>query len=184
MSNNPNAGGVSKRKAGEHMSEWEREDLAQQAYEMALEKHSYAAIARELQCNRKTIKIMVSEKHAENHARHLDRLSAQVATYEIVARKAFETYAALVQQGNTTAQNRVATLNAATNALTRIDMLLGLEAPKKTDVTQRTAETDFTNLPSDVLEAIIAKEQEIRELADGTHGISAGDIEPGDIIDG
>lgn len=161
-------GVVSFRKRGTPLTQEQREEFGLQAYEAhIIQRKSIEQTCKEVGVGRVTCKKLIAQVITENRRTFKDRLAQQIATYEHVIKLAFETHMALVNARNLTSQNRITSLTAITNALARIDILLGLEASRKLDVTTRVGQADLSDVPTEKLEKIVEAEEALEALMAG-----------------
>jgi DNA-binding CsgD family transcriptional regulator len=160
-------GGVAVNRRGGHLSPAEREELGFAAYEMAVKKRTYRQIAAELGINKDTVAGLLREEGERRRVEHLGQIHESVAAYDAVEKEAWERLAAFPNARGSMVV--VGLLNNILAARTRKDLIFGLEAPKKTDVRQRTERWDYSRLSAeelDLFEQIIKKIAGVEEAGD------------------
>jgi DNA-binding CsgD family transcriptional regulator len=165
MSADGENGAHRRRLPGPRLTPAEVEELSPRAYALAIERNSYREIGRKLGVHENTVRRLVNLELEIRRVTHLRMVEGQIGTYDLIARDALALHRDLRAQGKDSAQNAVASLNAATTALSRIDVLAGLEAPKRSKVTQ--TRIDPSGLSEGQLRAINALADQAYAIAEG-----------------
>ncbi len=154
-------GEARKRGPGEHLSPAEREELGFEAYELSVvKKWTYRQIAAKLKINKDTVKPLIEHERAKRRLEHRDQIADSAATYDGVEGEAWRRLSAFPDARASMVV--VGLINNVLNARRRKDALYGHDAPKKHDVTRR--DIDMSGLTDEQLNAIIAKEGEIKAI--------------------
>jgi hypothetical protein len=153
---------------GKHLSAAQREELSYEAYELSIKRLSYREIAARLNVNKDTVTSLIREERSRRRIEYFGEILAAAGTYACVEREAWQRLSD-APPGSKPNLATVGLLNNIISARTRRDALLGLDAPRKSQVHQRIERFDFSRLSSaelEVVESALSK-AEVREIEGG-----------------
>ncbi len=151
---------------GKQLSPAQREEMGFEAYELSqVKKWTYRQIAGKLGVDKNTVGPLIREEAAKRRLRYWDQIEESAATYDAVMRDAWERVEVFPYGQRSMVV--VGLYNNILNARTRKDILLGLEAPRKADITQRIEHVDLSHLSDEELEELTRLDGRMRSIVSG-----------------
>jgi hypothetical protein len=139
---------------GKQLSAAQREELCYEAYELSLKRYSYREIAARLNVNKDTVTSLVREERSRRRIEYFGEIQQSADTYASIERECWQRLSTSPSGKPSLAV--VGLLNSAISARTRRDQLLGLDAPRKSEVHQKVVRFDWSRLSSAELEVVEA----------------------------